>query len=231
MRKEYFILIVLFSFLLSCQSHSEGYFISSNLPGMIYDSENRPCSKVDLVVSSVDEDGSLSEIERVQSDINGRFTISGLSRGSYRIICTRQGYESIESDIFYSSRLEVLYLKIMSQRQILNSAEVSLSERHFGLVEKYLLRSEKINNDAPYHLYMKSVFYYEKDMFTEAIEPLKRIEELRYKFPYVHLMLADIYQYKLKDRRSAGLQLERYLKLMDDSDIKIRREELEKDEI
>ena len=46
----------------SCKTQPEGYFESSNLPGMIYDADNRPCDKVLLTVWFIDEMGVEEEL-------------------------------------------------------------------------------------------------------------------------------------------------------------------------
>jgi len=232
MKKRLILLpLILLLLIISCKSDPEGYFESSNLPGMIYDDDNRPCDKVLLTVWSIDEELVEEEILKVQSDINGRFTIPGLNKGNFRILAEKEGYESITSEIFYSSRLDVLYLKILSQKQILSKATDALSERRFGKVEEFLLRSEKINSDDPYSLYLKSVFLYEKKQYNEAVIPLERIISLGYKFPYVHLLLADLFQYELDEQGEALFQLNKYLDLFEDSEIELRKKELEKFEI
>lgn len=224
--------IILISLLaLSCKSApEEGNFDNSNLPGMIYDADNRPCEKVKITVFKIDNEGNENELFSVPSDINGRFTLPGLSRDSYRVTAEREGYESISTDLYYSSRLDVLYLKIYSQKQILNSATEALRSRKFGNVEKLLIRSEKVNGNDPYHLYLSAVFYYDKDELNTAEEQLNRIVDLGYEFPYVYLLLADIYQYKLNDRNRALEQLKIYINLIDDMDIESRIGELEEDD-
>jgi hypothetical protein len=217
--------------LLACKSKPEGYFESSNLPGMIYDADNRPCDKVLLSVWYIDDEGEENEVSQVRSDINGRFTIPNLQRGSYRILGEKEGYEKITSVFYYSSRLDVLYLKILSQKEILKSATEALYDRRFGKVEELLIRSETINSNDPNSLYLKAVFLFEKNLFEEALIPLQRIEEQGFKFPYVHLFMADIYQYELNQPLLALDQLKEYLNLLDDSELYFRMKELEEYEI
>jgi hypothetical protein len=49
-------LMIFLVLLISCKSEPEGSFDSSNLPGMIYDNDNRPCDKVVLTVWFMMED-------------------------------------------------------------------------------------------------------------------------------------------------------------------------------
>jgi len=223
-------LVITMSVFSACKSHPEGYFKSSNLPGMIYDADNRPCEKVLITIWYIDDSGE-EEIIQIKSDINGRFTIPRLKWGSYRILAEKEGYESINADIFYSSRLDVLYLKILSQKYILSKATESLKERRFGKVDEYLIRAGLINPSDPHYLYLKSIFFYEKEQFAKTLHQLNQIVELGYHFPYVHLLMADIYQYKQGLPLEALRELKEYMNLFDDSEMSLRLKELEKLEI
>jgi tetratricopeptide (TPR) repeat protein len=231
MRNKGILYLLLMVLIFSCKTQPEGYFVTSNLPGMIYDSDNRPCNKVAITVYENNDEGEELEIAQIQSDINGRFTIPDLGIGTYRILSRKPGYETVDTTIFYSSRLDVLYLKIFSQYQILSKTIDALSEKRFGMVEDYLKRSENINSDDPYSLYIKSVYLYEKKSYSESIDSLKRIVEMGFDFPYVHLLLADIYQFKNNEPVLAIEELTKYLNQIEDSDIEIRKKELEKNAI
>lgn len=204
----------------------EGYFEASNLPGMIYDADNRPCDKVSISAYTRDKEGNEVLLYAVDSDINGRFTLPSLDRGSYRITAAREGYEFITTDIYYSSRLDVLYLKIFSQKQILNLATEALTRKRMGNAGEFISRSAKVDPDDPYHLYLKAVYMYESDSYEEALIPLERIVQLGYRFPHVFLLMADIYQYKLDKPQEALEQLEKFKNLIDDGTVDSRIEEL-----
>ena len=235
MKKITLLIIIILISLTSCKTQKGvfknkelGEFEFSNLPGMIYDADNRPCSKVSVSVWMSGEKGEEKLIKTSESDINGRFTIPGLARGTYRIVAEKEGYESITTEIFYSSRLDVLYFKIFSQKQILNLATGALSERRYSRVEDYLNRSEDINGDDPYYLYIKALYLYGKNEFSGALIPLEKVRKQGFKFPYVSLLMADIYQYKLDQPEKALIKLKEYLDLIDDSEIELRIKELQK---
>lgn len=223
---------ILLLMVFSCKTNEddESFFESSDLPGMIYDSDNRPCDKVSIEAYAIDVEGNEEYIFTVSSDINGRFTLPGLSRSYYKIKAFREGYESISTDLYYSSRLDVLYLKIYSQKQILTQATDLLEQRRFGNVEELLIRSHGVNSLDPYHLYLYAVFLYEKENYSEALISLVQVVDQGYRFPYVHLLMADIFQYKLNDNTHALEQLNRYVNLYDDSEVVVRIKELENNE-
>lgn len=224
-------ILLMLTLLYSCKTNEDNtFFESSDLPGMIYDSDNRPCEKVSIEAYEINEEGNEEHILTVLSDINGRFTLPGLKRSYYLIKAYRDGYESISTELYYSSRLDVLYLKIYSQKQILLMATDLLEQRRFGNVEALLLRSNGVNSLDPYHLYLNGVFLYEKENYTESLKSLVKIVEQGYRFPYVHLLMADIYQYKLNEKTHALEQLNQYINLYDDSEIGMRIKELETNE-
>ena len=231
MKYKIIILLMLLIVVLSCKTNEdESFFESSDLPGMIYDADNRPCDKVSVEAYGINEEGNEEYILTVSSDINVRFTLPGLSRSYYKIKAYREGYEGISTDLYYSSRLDVLYLKIYSQKQLLTMATDLLEQRRFGNVEELLIRSYGVNSLDPYHLFLDAVFLYEKEIYFDALKSLEDIVDQGYRFPYVHLLMADIYQYKLHEKTHALEQLNLYIDLYDDSEVVMRIKELETNE-
>ena len=91
----------------------------------------------------------------------------------------------------------------------------------------FLKRSEVINENDPYSLYIKSIYLYEKDEYSEAIVALEKIQKQGFKFPYVSLLMADIYEYKLGESENALVQLKKYMNLLNDTEVESRIKELD----
>lgn len=227
MKKRLLVVTAILFTVLSCKTNEDqNYFSSNSLPGMIYDGENRPCKKV--LVRAFRIDGESEELLlTVESDINGRFILPDLERGNYRIEGEKEGYELLVSDISYSSRLEVLYLKMHSQDQILKLAADAMENRRSGQVRRLLLRSEAIDAGNPLHLYHKALFLYGQEEYEEALKCLEAIEERGFEFPYVYLLKGDIYQLGLSDRDKALEALTIFVGHIDDDEVKQRIKELE----
>lgn len=226
MKKNLLLILALALLVISCKTNEdENYFESSSLPGMIYDGDNRPCEKVVVRAFRLGEADEL--ILTVESDINGRFTLPDLGRGAYRIELEKEGYETMATEVSYSSRLEVLYLKLHSQNQILKMAEDALEVRRFGNVADFLKRSEQIDNQNPYHLYLEAVYFYEIEDFQSSIESLDKIVTQGYDFPYVYLLKGDIFQYKLNEPDRSLEALSVFLTMIEDEEVKMRIKELE----
>ncbi|MBB6478490.1 carboxypeptidase-like regulatory domain-containing protein [Spirochaeta isovalerica] len=215
--------------LLACKSNEDQYlFESSNLPGMIYDSDNRPCERVLINAYRIGESGE-EFLFSVETDINGRFTLPGLDRGAYKIEAVKRGYERLSTQIEYTSRTEVLYLKMFSQEQILGLAAEYLEMGQKGKCREALDRSSLINDRNPHHLYTEAIFQYRSGDYEKALTFLEMIEEQGFRFPAVFLFKGDIYQYQYLDFNKAKEALQEYLLLIDDGDVKMRIEELEQE--
>lgn len=228
MKLRSFLSIIFAIVLVSCKTGGEDHFIeSSGLPGMIYDGYNKPCKNVQIqVYRLVDDFGEL--LLAVESDINGRFTLPALKQGNYRIELYKEDHETLVKEINYSSPLEVLYMKMYSQDQILDMAVQSLEERRIVRVENYLKRSESIQSDDPYHLYVQSIYMYSIEDYEQSLEYLKALVHQGYLFPYVHLLMADIYQYHLHETIKALESLNLFLSQIENDEVLLRKKELEK---
>jgi len=228
MKKRILLMALCAALIFSCKTTDDPTdFELSNLPGMIYDGDNRPCERVTLLVVKVLE-GEEKELFTVQTDINGRFILPGLDRGDYRIVARREGYETLETEISYTSRTEVLYLKMFSQDQLLVLAADSLDMGRFDRSLAFLNRSESIDDSNPRHLYTLSVFFYSRGEYEKALESLVKIPSSGFDFPWVDLLVGDIYQYHLDEPQKALEALRKFSLRIDDGDVKTRIKELEK---
>lgn len=227
MERKLLLILLSVGLFFSCKSTEDPtLFESSNLPGMIYDGDNRPVERVLLTTMKVTEKGE-EKLHIVETDINGRFTLPNLNRGDYKIIARKEGYESLTTEISYSSRTEVLYLKMYSQKQILDLAANALEQGRLAKTEKLIERSAGINKMQPGHLYFKAMYFYRKGDFKAALKPLDQILAAGYDFPWVYLLQGDIYQYHLKKNDKALEALRKFSNSVEDGDVRVRIKELE----
>ncbi len=75
------------------------------LHGVIYDASGAPLGWVELQVD---------EGPPVYSDIHGRFSLPPLTAGSYTVKAGRKGYETLTSEVAFTNRSDVLYLRLRS---------------------------------------------------------------------------------------------------------------------
>lgn len=98
-------------------------FDEAPLYGMIYDKQNRPVKGVRIV-----QNGKLLGT----SDVNGRFFLSKISQGSQQFRFEKAGYESLELEVDFQNRTEVLYINMRSAFDCMVQADMALSQQSFA---------------------------------------------------------------------------------------------------
>jgi hypothetical protein len=129
-------------------------FGSADLSGMIYDADSQACQGVRV---------SLDGVPGPVSDVNGRFTLSSVTRGRHTLSVKKDKYEDASFAIEYLNRTQIVYLKIFSFNQILDRAEKALAERKPGETEAYLARAARIDETDPLLLYLRAAVAVKRD--------------------------------------------------------------------
>jgi tetratricopeptide (TPR) repeat protein len=187
-------------------------FFLAPVDGKIFDDNNEPCPDVAI---SVDNGAP------VKSDINGRFVIPSLSKGTHTIKITKEGYEEHIQSFSFSNRNQILWLTITSLNQLVRQIEKAFDDKKWDDIESLIDRALKIKPNDPVTMYLQALYYNQNDWIDQAVEVLEKIITNGYSEPMVFLTLADIYQYKLKNRDKAIENLKKYLDLkIDDSTFK-----------
>lgn len=187
--------------------------------GMIYDYDNVPVSAAVIRVNAE---------KKAVSDINGRFFLSGLEPSNFSISVEREGYEAKSVSLEYSNPNQILYIKIFSAEQLLSLAEKALEKRDWATTEMYLRRAGKIRPDDVSVRFIQAVLAFRKDDPRKSQEALESLIADGVNDPFVHLFLADIFQFKLNQPEKAIPHLNRFLDMRYDPDIEKRRTELKK---
>jgi tetratricopeptide (TPR) repeat protein len=209
--------------LLSCLTDrpaGPGDFSQAVLLGIIYDYDNTPCAGASVILDGGED--------RFETDINGRFAIPLLARGEHTIAVKKQSYEELSAKINFTSRDQILYLKVFSIVQLLRMLEQELARKRFKEAEELIKRVEAIRNNDPVGLYLKAVYLLEKGQIGEARDALEQIIGNGYREPIVFLTLADICEERLGDNGKAAEYLGLYLELRRDPAAEARLEELVK---
>ena len=208
----------------SCVSYREQKlreFQVAPLFGMVYDYEQKPCQAAAILV-----DGE----QRAQTDINGRFVLGDLSRGEHRIGVRKPGFEDLEVSVQFLNRDQILYLRVISLRQLLEQAENALGKKRLAETVALLARAERIDAGDPVELYLKALYLLETGAAREAAEVLESLVGSGHREAILYLSLADIYQHRLQDRPRAAAALRAYLELQNDPEVQARLEALSQDE-
>ncbi len=181
--------------------------------GMLYDHTNHSVSNADILV-----DGE----KRAVTDINGRFVVINLGKGSHTITVCKEGYETLVAPVGFFNRTNVAYLKIISVEQLIETALAFMDSRKWEDASECITRVERIEKDNVLALYLRAALSYMKREFTAAELCLKTILELGYDDAYVHLFLADLYEYELLLPLSALEHLQRISDTAFDNEIEQR---------
>lgn len=180
----------------SCITQKDDYrnFETAPLFGMVYDNDNQPCAGVSIIVDG--QEGSVS-------DINGRFIVADLARGSHKISTSKEGYEVLDVSLEFLNKSQVLYLQIISFDQLLAKAERALEQGDAETAKRMLDRAAEIQSGNPVLLFLTAAYYREKTAYDEAVAVLRELLDSGHESKPVYLLLADIYQYDLDDADAA----------------------------
>jgi hypothetical protein len=187
------------------------------LNGMVYDYESRPVADAEISV-----DGRL----RARSDINGRFSLGRIPFGSYKVGFEKQGFERTCISVDYTDMMQIIYVKIFSEKQLLAASEKEVTKRSWNGALAFLDRIDAIGVQDPVARYLRAVICVRRGEAEEARRILESMLADDYDEPYIHLFLADLLQYSLADDKAAVAHLEKYLKSRYDPDGESRLERL-----
>lgn len=197
------------SLLTSCLTSSDPIvFDSAPLFGMIYDADNRPVSGARVTVG---------EEQTFESGVMGRVVIPDLPRGTHVIAVAKRGYEPVALTVEFFSRSHVLYVRMVSFESLLSQAESAMSRGRFDEATDYLDRAAAVSPGDPRAAYARALLAYLRRNGAVAGSILERMIDEGYGRAFVHVLLADVHQYLLKDDYAAAASLRRYLKARDDA--------------
>jgi tetratricopeptide (TPR) repeat protein len=194
-------------------------FTEAPLFGMVYDHDNRPVTKVDIQV-----DGK----SVAESDLNGRFVIPQLAKGTHSVVAAKSGYEPLSLNLQFDTQTQVLYIQMFSESQLLSMAETALGDRDWAQAEDLLGRAEGIDAKDPVYRYLVAIYDFRTGKVKQAAGELSDLIASGVNDPSVYLFLADIYQYSLGSPKEAIPYLERYLDLKGDDAVAKRLDALQK---
>jgi|GEM_PF-1554846 len=198
-------------------------FVASDLLGMIYDAQNRPCHGALIVI-----DGKKRRY--VRSDINGRFIIQDLRAGSHQIEVSKKGFEPNTFDVDFISRKQVLHIRLISIETLLNTAEAALDSLEWNEAEAALIRASKIDDEDSRYLSLMGAFTYRTGDYEAALLYWKALLHKGHRDPYLYLLIADTWQYGLQNPEEAVIWLKKYLSSKEDSNVRERLNSLTLDQ-
>ncbi len=202
------------------QTGKELNFKTADIHGMVYDTENRPCQGAKI---NLDGEAGITVI----SDVNGRFTLPHISGGKHTVTTKKTGFENEVFDFEYTSRKQVLYIRLISLDTLLSNAEKALDALEWQWAEDSLTRAAVIDPDDSRYLLLRGALSYRLDNPKTALEYWLRLHSKGHRDPYLYLIIADAYQYGLDSPGDARIWLEKYLSSRDDEEVRERLREVD----
>lgn len=131
--------------LMSCASIKRSDGTRGILQGMMYDYDNRPiCGYI------VSVDGK----QKTVSDINGRFTISGISYGPHLLSGYGREFGSYSEDIEFNDKTQIVYIRIPSDESLFVALDAQIDDMDFIGAHTTLAQiSEEGKKHKKYELY------------------------------------------------------------------------------
>jgi tetratricopeptide (TPR) repeat protein len=188
-------------------------FDEETFMGMVYDYNNRPCSDALIIIDSV---------EGPKTDMNGRFFLQSVSRGTHEITIKKQDFEDLTITFDFYSRSQVLHANLISFEQLLEMADEAISHNRLYEAEQFLERALTIRSHDPVAQYLKAVVCKEKGDIADAVEVLESILAEGYQGPYVYLTIGNLCEYYQNDCEKAIHHLEKYLQYERDDKVERR---------
>ena len=186
-KKNILLIFISILFVISCKTAEFG-FKTVYINGMIYDFSNRPIPFYNV---------SLGKKYNSSTDINGRFIIPKVPVGKHVIKGSKGGYEILIDEININDISQIIYIRIPSQKQLLEMADEALTGNNFESAENILERAFQIDqNNIETLLYLAVVKYRQND-YDRAVYFLEYAKKLGSKDIYIEKFLN-----KLKDRQN-----------------------------
>jgi tetratricopeptide (TPR) repeat protein len=192
---------------------------SQALYGMIYDGDNKPVKEVKIYVRD-----KFSAV----SDIHGHFSLAKLKTGkTYPIRAYKENHEEVGLEIYYADPANVLYISMCHTDQLLSQAEQALRDKDWSQTASLLSRAEAAGGDHHSIQYLRGILALHRGEYDEALGILTTVAETEKNAPYLHLFIADLYQYYAQDKDRALIFLNKFLESRYEPEIAKRAQELE----
>ncbi|HPB58537.1 MAG TPA: tetratricopeptide repeat protein [Candidatus Saccharicenans sp.] len=193
-----------------------GQYREYHLFGLVVDSQQQPLAGVELFLQDV----NTSRNYRVKTDKNGKYVLSGLPHGRYRVTVKKDGYETRTFDWDFSApqermqKVEMETIVLASEQQVKlatrakeaqQAVNESMEKIKKGDLEGALKILSELARDYPDDSnvrYLLGLTYGRLQRYQEAVAELTRVTELVPEFAPAYLQLGYCYQ-SLNDQDKA----------------------------
>jgi len=142
------------------------------------------------------------------SDINGKFLFNTLLLGNNALEVRKKDYTVYTTQIKYSIKDKYGFYvkaKISSLNGLLKKGNEYLLERKYPDVDRILTEIERINSENDAFLFLKAIYLYITNKYTESVAILEKLHEKDRMNNYYSLTLIKLYTNLKWYRKSAQL--------------------------
>jgi tetratricopeptide (TPR) repeat protein len=144
----------------SCKTAELGFKVN-DINGMVYDFSNRPVAHYEIV---------LGKGYKASTDINGRFSLQKVPLGNYAIKGHKKGYEDYCDEIIVREKGQIIYIRIPSQKQLLDMIDEYLLANDIAVAEELAERAQQIDQNNIEMLFYYAVVAFKQHQYQRALE-------------------------------------------------------------
>ena len=175
---HFLFLFILLSISCKTANFSKNVF---DVNGMVYDFSNRPVPYCEIIIGNK---------YKTSTDINGRFTLPGISIGDYSISGEKRGFEAFFDLISVRERGQIIYFRIPSQSQLLFLLDEALSVNDLSTANEMAYRAYNIDENNIEMLFYYAVVKFKEHDYENAVEFLQKAIDLGSKDVYIMKFLS-----------------------------------------
>lgn len=179
--------------------------ISTSLLGVVYDYKSNPLKSASIILKNEKEE------YKVSTDIDGKFMVPDMEFGEYEVTVECKGYKTTTTTMSHLDSQNVLIVRVYSYDDLLLKLQEHIGANEMDMASKAIESIEDIRTDDIYFNYLKSIYYIERGDYDYAESTLLKLEERSSGEAYISLLLADLYEYNLNNKKLAIYYLKRFL--------------------
>jgi hypothetical protein len=169
------------AFAASCKTAEFG-MRKFDLNGMVYDFENRPVSGYEVSI-----DG-----KKAVTDVTGRFSFAGMTTGMHALKGAKGGFESFSGDIDARDAESIAYIRIASERQLLDLACAALDDGDAPKASGLVARAEGTGHASSDCRFLRAIVLFRMGDADGARSTLDALIADGCEDPYVGRMRDDL---------------------------------------
>lgn len=178
---------------------------STSLLGVVYDYKSNPVNSANIKFTNN------NNVIEVTTDIDGKFFLPELDFGEYKVDVTAEKCSTTTTNVNHFNSENILIIRLNTYDDLLLKFKDLVLLGDYELAKTIIPQIEEIDLKDVSYQYIKSIYLIETGSYEEAESILKELELKTLGEAYISILLADLYQYHLKDNSLAIKYLKKYL--------------------